>query len=319
MPSNKIAVIIPCYQVRDNIISVIGGINSHIKNIYVVDDACPQKSGDYVRELCKDERVKVIYNHINQGVGGAVIAGYKEALKDDNDILVKLDGDGQMDPSMINSLIAPIISGKADYTKGNRFFYPEEITDMPLIRIIGNIILSFVNKISSGYWNIFDPTNGYTAISRDVLKMLPLDKINKRYFFESDMLFRLNIIRAVVYDVPMPPIYNNEKSGFRIFDNMFLFARKHICNSFKRIFYNYYLRDFSIASIELSLGGFLLILGIIFGIINWQYSIESSNPATAGTVMLCALPIIIGFQLLLSFLNYDVTHTPTKPITNIVG
>src|SRR5690606_32001950 len=150
-----------------------------------------------------DPRVRVIRHASNLGVGGAVITGYQAAIADGMDILVKLDGDGQMDASLIPDFIEPIINGEADYTKGNRFFDLEELRSMPRIRLIGNAVLSFMTKFSSGYWNLFDPTNGFTALHADVARYLPLSKISKRYFFESDMLFRLNTLRAVVHDIPM--------------------------------------------------------------------------------------------------------------------
>jgi hypothetical protein len=299
-------------------LSVIERIESDISAIYVVDDECPEKTGNYVIENCNDKRVIIIKNSVNQGVGGATIEGYKIALQDGMDILVKLDGDGQMDPAFINVLTAKIKSGQADYTKGNRFFNLDKLITMPRVRIIGNSILSFVTKISSGYWNIFDPTNGYIAIHSDVLKLLPLEKLSKRYFFESDMLFRLNTLHAVVVDVPIDPIYGDEHSNFKISENIFKFIKGHIRNTAKRIFYNYYLRNFSIASLELLLSVLLLSFGGVFGLYKWHQSYEYLSPASAGTVMLAALPIIIGFQLLLSFLNYDINSTPRIPISNVI-
>lgn len=314
----KTAVIIPCYLVKKHVLSVISQIGNDVTNIYIVDDACPENTGDYVANSCRDNRVKIIKNSTNQGVGGATIAGYKAALQDGMDILVKLDGDGQMNPALINILTAPIKSGLADYTKGNRFFNPDKLIAMPKIRILGNALLSFITKISSGYWDIFDPTNGYTAINSSVLALLPLNKLNKRYFFESDMLFRLNTIRAVVVDIPMDAIYGDEKSNFKISYNIMQFAKGHARNTAKRIFYNYYLRNFSIASLELFFGIILLVFGIAFGLYEWLQSAESLVPATAGTVMLSALPIIIGFQLAMSFLNYDISSIPKMPLSKMI-
>ncbi|GHU35112.1 hypothetical protein AGMMS50256_29780 [Betaproteobacteria bacterium] len=198
---------------------VIHAIPPFVSRIYVVDDACPDNSGDFVERNCKDERIFVIRHAENQGVGGAVMTGYKAALEDGMDIFVKIDGDGQMDPSLIPSFVAPIAAGEADYTKGNRFFDLEEIQAMPKVRLFGNAALSFMTKLSSGYWDLFDPTNGYTAIHRDVASHLPFDKISRRYFFESDILFRLNILRAVVADTPMSAKYGDEVSGLKISKN----------------------------------------------------------------------------------------------------
>lgn len=155
-----IAVVIPSYKVRHCILAVIGQIGPEVGRIYVVDDCCPDGSGSFVETHCKDERVTVIRHAENQGVGGAVMAGYKASIADGVDIIVKVDGDGQMDPRLIPDLVAPIVAGEADYTKGNRFFNLEEIRAMPKLRLFGNAALSFMTKLSSGYWDLFDPTNG---------------------------------------------------------------------------------------------------------------------------------------------------------------
>ena len=200
---NKIAVVIPSYKVKAHILNVISSIGPEVDLIYVVDDKCPQESGNHVLMNNKDERVKVIFNDTNKGVGGAVMNGYQSAIADGAEIIIKIDGDGQMDPSLIVDFIRPIIDGEADYTKGNRFFNLESLASMPKIRLFGNAVLSLMTKLSSGYWNLFDPTNGYTAIHADIAKYLPFEKISNRYFFETDMLFRLNTLKAVVIDIPM--------------------------------------------------------------------------------------------------------------------
>lgn len=185
----NVAVVIPSYKVKDHILSVLNRIGPIVSRIYVVDDKCPQGTGKFVAEQCRDPRVAVLFHDVNQGVGGAMITGYRRALADGAEVVVKLDGDGQMDPDLIPTFVSPIERGVADYTKGNRFYAIENLEGMPFVRIFGNTSLSFVNKLSSGYWNVMDPTNGYTAIHASALSALPLSKIEKRYFFESDMLF----------------------------------------------------------------------------------------------------------------------------------
>lgn len=181
----KIAVVIPSYKVTNHILGVIAGMGPEVAKIYVVDDCCPEQSGTYVEQHCIDPRVVVLRNPENQGVGGAVMTGYRAAIEDNMDIIVKVDGDGQMDPALIPQFIEPILAGEADYTKGNRFFDLEEIRAMPKVRLFGNAALSFMTKFSSGYWDLFDPTNGYTAIHRDVARHLPFGKISKRYFLKQ--------------------------------------------------------------------------------------------------------------------------------------
>ena len=185
---------------------------------------------------------------------------------------------------------------------------------MPRIRILGNAALSFMTKFSTGYWSIFVPTNGYTVIHSNVIRLLPLDKISTRYFFETDMLFRLSTLRAVVYDVPMRPNYGDEKSNLVISQVVSEFYIKHHVNFFKRIFYNYYLRDMSVASIELPLGLLSLVFGVGYGIAAWVDSVRIGIEASAGTVMLAALPVIMGLQLVLSFLSFDMNSEPDKVI-----
>jgi dolichol-phosphate mannosyltransferase len=309
-----IAVIIPCYKVKAHILDVVASIGEEVKSIYVVDDACLEFTGAHVEEHCKDARVNVILNQENKGVGGAVMAGYQQALADGADILVKIDGDGQMDPSLILDFVTPIIAGEADYTKGNRFYNPEELWSMPKIRMFGNAILSLVAKISTGYWQSFDPNNGYTAIHANAARSLPFHKISQRYFFETDMLFRLNILRAVVSDVPMAAKYADEKSNLVIRRNIGEFMRKHLRNAFKRIIYNYYLRDSSLASIELPLGIFLLLFGMIYGACKWISFAAQHIAAPAGTVILSVLPILLGVQFILAFFAYDISNLPTRPI-----
>ena len=239
-----IAVVIPCYKVKQQIRDVVTRTIPYADRIYVVDDACPECSGKWVEEFHSSPKVRILFHERNKGVGGAVKTGYQQALDDGATVIIKLDGDGQMDPAMILRLIEPIISKKADYVKGNRFYDLAYLQKMPLLRKFGNSALSFINKISSGYWNIMDPSNGYTAISRVALESLPLEKIDDRFFFESDMLFRLNTIRAVVSDIPMKAEYKNEKSNLKIRKVLFQFPFKYANRLIKRIFYNYFPQGF---------------------------------------------------------------------------
>lgn len=310
----RVSVVIPSYKVTDHIEGVIAQIPTYVETIYVVDDCCPNNSGEYVQKNVFDPRVRVLFNEVNKGVGGAVVTGYKAAIHDGMDIVVKIDGDGQMDPNLIEDFITPIIDGDADYTKGNRFYNLEQIHQMPKIRLFGNAILSLLTKMSSGYWDLFDPTNGYTAVHSDALKRMQLDKLSERYFFESDMLFRLNIIRAKVIDVPMDAVYGDEVSNLKVSKVIGEFAKKNIKNICKRVFYNYYLRDMSAASVELLLSIPLIMFGLVFGIYHWISSIQSAAPASTGTVMLAVLPIVLGVQLLLSFLSYDIQTVPRRAI-----
>ena len=311
MNNKKISVVIPCYKVKNKILDVVEKVPLYVDKIFIIDDCCPEHTGDFVNKNCTDKRVSVIYHEKNLGVGGAVISGYKAAIKDDYDIIVKIDGDDQMEPSLISKFIYPLIKGQADYTKGNRFWNIEDVRNMPKIRVFGNAVLSFMNKMSSGYWHVFDPTNGYTAITSTVAAQLPFDKISKRYFFESDILFRLNVLRAVVVDVPMVAKYADEVSNLSIRKILFEFLAKHCANAIKRIFYSYFLRDFSIASIQLIFSIILISFGLIFGLSNW----DDETLASSGTVMLAAMPTFLGIVFMMAFVNYDILSEPKKPLS----
>lgn len=310
----KVAVVIPCYRVKRHILGVIAKCGPEVWRIYAIDDQCPENSGEYIKEMCTDNRVIVIKNEVNLGVGGAVMNGYRAALADGADIVVKIDGDGQMNPALIPLFVAPILNGEADYTKGNRFYNVEDVRSMPLIRLFGNAALSLLTKLSSGYWNLFDPTNGFTAIHRALISVLPLEKINRRYFFESDMLFRLNTFHAKIIDIPMRAIYADEDSNLSVTRSLPTFLANNLKNFLKRIFYNYYLRDFSVASLELIVGIGMTLFGVSFGAVEWVKHVEENTFASTGTVMLAVLPIIVGLQLLLSFINFDVMSVPDKAI-----
>jgi len=312
MSKIKIAVVIPCFKSKNTVLQVLEEIPAYVDEIYVVDDGCPDKTGLYAEGNCKDQRVKVLYQPVNSGVGDATVFGYQAALKGEAEVVVKIDSDGQMDPKLIKNFVSPIESGMADYCKGNRFYNLEDLVQMPKKRLFGNAILSFLSKFSSGYWNIMDPTNGYTAIHAKVLRQLPLTKISKRYFFESEMLFRLNVAKALVVDIPMKSVYAKEKSHLKETGAALQFPFLHVKVFLKRVFYNYILRDFSMATLSLFFGLFLCAAGVGFGFWHWYIGSVHNVAATSGTVMLSALPILIGFQLVLTFFNYDIQSVPNR-------
>lgn len=228
--------------------------------------------------------------------------------------VIKLDGDGQMDPALIPALCEPLLSGRADYVKGNRFYHVAHVARMPVMRLFGNAVLSFLTKFSSGYWQLFDPTNGFTAIHRSLLPELDSSRIAQRYFFESDLLYHLNQLRAVVVEMPMASRYADEPSSLQPVRVIGPFLRGNLRNGFRRIFYSYFLRAFSVASLELLLGAGLWLFGIVFGGWHWWRSVAEGVPASAGTVMLAALPLILGTQFLLSWLGFDVAAEPRQPV-----
>lgn len=316
-PTPRIAVVIPAYKVTAHVVDVVTSLGPDVDMIFVVDDACPEGSGKMVEAQVSDPRVRVVFHEQNQGVGGAVMTGYMAAVDAGADILVKMDGDGQMDAALIGSFVKPIVRGHADYAKGNRFYNLDNIHRMPAIRIFGNAVLSFMTKLSTGYWDLFDPTNGYTAIHRDAVLALPLHRISKRYFFETDLLFRLGTIRAKVVDVPMDAFYGDEVSNLKISKILGEFVGKHLRNTGKRIFYNYFLRDMSIASLELVFGTLIFTFGLVFGGYHWIHSYVNHVTTPTGTVMIAALSVLAGLQLVLAFLSFDFANVPKRALQQV--
>ena len=302
----KVVVVIPCYKVSKQIINVISRIPKLVSNIVLVDDQCPEKTGEVVSKNINDPRVSVLTNSKNLGVGGATKVGYLQAIKYQADIIVKLDGDGQMNPEDIPKLIRVIIEEKCNYAKGNRFFTIKNVKQMPIVRKFGNLVLSFMSKLSTGYYEIFDPNNGFTAIDSYYLTQLPLDEVDDRYFFESDMLYQLNLIGAKVFDIPLPAIYKDEHSSLNMWQSVIIFPKKHLINFVKRIIYTYYLRDFNIASVQLLIGSIFFWWGSVLGLTTWLHNMKNGISSATGTIMLVGILIMTGVQLLLSFLNFDM-------------
>ena len=310
-----VAAVIPCYNCEAHIEKVVETLPDFVTLVICVEDCSRDRTREILGGMAQSvSRLRVLYHGENQGVGGAMVTGYKAAIQLGADIIVKLDSDGQMDPKQIKALITPIIEGEADYTKGNRFFDLEALKKMPTVRLIGNAGLTFFTKVSSGYWDIFDPANGFTAIHANVANAIPLEKLHKRYFLESDMLFRLSIIRARVIEIPMRAIYAGEKSNLSIAHALMTFPILNLKNASKRIFYNYFLRGFSIGSVNALLGAGLFVFGTVFGILTWRTSQETGIPATSGSVMLSALPTILGVQFILNFFSLDMASVPRSPI-----
>ena len=245
-----------------------------------------------------------------------MLTGFQKALELNAQIIIKLDGDGQMDPARIPALIEPLIEGKADYTKGNRFRDFKSLQMMPFVRRVGNLGLSFLTKVATGYWNLFDPTNGFFAIRAEVLARLPFDKIDRRYFFETSMLANLYLLNALVLDIPMPARYGSETSSLSIRRALFEFPYKLSTIFFRRMLLRYYLYDFSMVSLYLLIGIPLLLFGGIFGGIKWVQYASQNIPAPTGTVMLPTLSVILGIQILLSAIEIDMNSAPRKALSD---
>lgn len=313
LKQSRIAAVLPSYRAKRHILQVLSEIGPEVDIIFVVDDACPEGTGKLVQDCCVDPRVKTIFHSENQGVGGAVITGYRAAMEFGADVIVKIDADGQMDPALVPTLARPLVTGSADYAKGDRFDSLEHLVGMPRLRLVGNAFLSIMSKFSSGYWSITDPTNGFTAIHRTALLALNLEKVKRTYFFESDMLYRLYIANCVVVDIPMRASYGDEVSNLKISKVLFEFPFRYAANFLKRIFYRYYLREWNVGSFELPFGFALLGVGIWIGLTSYSQALTTGLSVTAGQVTGTSLALILGSQMLLSFLTLDVQNEPRSP------
>jgi len=311
-----IAAVIPCYRVENEIQSVLCSVPRYIKHIIVVDDASPDSTAELVTASAKkDKRISLIRHPSNLGVGGAMITGYRKALELGAQIVVKIDGDGQMDMDHLPELLSPLIEGRADYTKGNRFRDFKSLQKMPLIRRVGNMGLGFLSKAATGYWTLFDPTNGFNAIRSEVLSQLSLEGIDRSYYFETSMLAHLYLLGAVVKDVPMPARYRSEVSSLLVHRILFEFPRKLLFTFIRRLVLKNFIYDFSMASIYLLSGLPLLLFGLIFGAYKWIQYASAGNPAPTGTVMIPTLSVLLGIQLLLSAIEIDLRSVPQEPLS----
>jgi len=309
-----VGVVIPAYRVAPQIERVIRGIPAWVTSIIVVEDKSPDDTAERVTRLA-DPRVTLIRHDVNRGVGGAMKSGFDEAVRQRLDVVVKMDGDDQMDPAHLPLLVTPLLDGTADVTKANRYSSLGSLRGMPIVRVVGNAGLAFLVKMASGYWDIFDPANGYVAIRGEALARIDVPSLPNRYFFESGFLIELGIQRAVVLDVPIPARYADEHSSLSPWRVLFEFPPRLVVGLVRRIFWRYYVHDFTALSVYLLLGIPMLAWGLGFGITQWFQLHQVNQFASAGIVMMAAMPIILGAQLLLQAVAHDVQHVPRTPIT----
>ncbi len=311
----NLVVVVPAFNESAHIEATLRLMPHYIRTILVVDDASTDETAGIVRRIADhDSRIELIRHPQNLGVGGAMVTGYRRALELNADIVVKMDADGQMSPDDLPSLVEPLIRGDADYTKGNRFRDLHSLARMPLLRRAGNMALSFLTKAAVGYWQCFDPCNGYVAIRGDVLRELPLDSVRRSFFFETSMLAELYLLRAVVCDVPMAARYGGERSHLSIRRVLAEFpARLAHCLT-RRILLSKFVYDFSVGSVYLLTGVPMMFAGILYGLANWIYYWRAGEGAPTGTVVIPAMLIILGFQFLLSAVNEDLQNSPREPL-----
>lgn len=305
-----VSISVPAHDEEAHIEQVITTMPAFVDHIVVVDDASTDATAEKA-EAVGDPRVTVIRHTENQGVGGAIISGHRAGLDLGCDISVVMAGDGQMDPDHLSDLLDPLLDHGCGFAKANRFYSMDSFRGMPRHRVLGNVVLSFLTKLASGYWNLFDPQNGYTAITRATLERLNLDTISKTYEFENDLLINLNVLDVRATDVPIPARYGTEVSGMRMRNVVPAISLLLFKGFWKRILWKYVMRSFSPIALFLFTGLALVTWGVLFGVwVVWQT--VGPNVASTGTVILSVVPFLVGVQLLISALTLDIQRSPDR-------
>ncbi len=310
-----VVVVVPAYRVEREIGTLLARMPAYVDRVLVVDDASPDRTSEAVRSV-QDRRVTLLRHARNMGVGGAMATGFRAALDAGADLIVKCDGDGQMEPQDMKELLVPLLENRAEYAKGCRFHHPRELDSMPKVRLVGNIGLTFLTKLASGYWHVLDPQNGFLAIGAPTLRRLRLERLARGYFFENDMLLRLNTLGARVADVPLPSRYGEESSSLKPGSVALEFPFRLIAGLFRRVFWRYVFYDVSPVAVFVLFGLILFLFGAFFGAYHWIVNALYHRATPTGTVILAAVPFILGFQLLLQALVLDIENSPRADRNN---
>jgi dolichol-phosphate mannosyltransferase len=305
----RVAVVMPAYNEAAHVGGVIQRMPDYVDLIIVVDDRSTDGTVA-AAQAAGDGRVHVVTNKLEQGVGGATVTGMQQALEAQADLIVKVDGDGQMDPQRIAELLRPLVADGYDYAKGNRFLHTDALKQMPKLRLLGSFALTFLTKLASGYWHLFDPQNGFIAARATALRQIDLNSLARDFFFENDMLIRLNVLGCRAKDVAIPAHYGDEESHLRIERILLTFPIYLARGLARRIWEKYVVRDFSPIAVFWLVGVPLLTWGTCFGAYRWFLSWWFGHPASTGTVMLSVLPFLLGFQLVLEAIIQEIRESP---------
>lgn len=309
--NQQIAVVIPYYNASRHIVDVVRKLPAFIDEVIIVDDRGNEELPlQKIDDLSRESIITVVKNTINLGVGGATKNGFLKAIENNHNIVIKVDADDQMDSAYIEEMVNYLIDDKAEMVKGNRFVNTKALMQMPFVRRLGNLGLSFLTKVATGYWNNFDPTNGFLALNTGVLKKINFENLSDRYFFETSLMAELYFVNVRIKDVSMPAIYGEEKSAMSVWKMPLIFSKKLFSLFVKRIIKQYFLFDFNIASLYIFVGLPMFLFGVIYGIYNWYHYSSNDMFTPTGTIMLVSLSIILGFQLLLQAIQYDIINAP---------
>jgi len=305
LEGKRVAVVVPAHDEQELIATTLAGIPGFVDRVYVVDDG----SGDATAERARgvgDPRIEVVAHERNRGVGAAIVTGYKRAAEDGMDVTAVMAADNQMDPGDLGTLALPVVRGEVDYAKANRLVSGEAWKLIPRARYLGNAVLSLLTKIASGYWHVADSQSGYTAISKQMLDVLDLDRIYAGYGFPNDILVHLNVWNARVRDFPSRPIYGvGERSGIRYRKVVPRISWLLVKGFFWRLREKYVIRDFHPLVFFYAFGFLATLAGLVLGVIEIAYRI-AGNDVSVGTVVLIALLLISGSQFTLFAMWFDM-------------
>jgi glycosyltransferase involved in cell wall biosynthesis len=304
-----IAVIVPAYNEEKLIGKVLKTVPTFIDHIVVVDDASRDRTGEVVKAYQQeDSRIIYLCHTKNEGVGGAIVTGYKWARDNEISISVVMAGDAQMDPKDLPKLLDPVVDGEVDYSKGNRLFTGRAWRVIPKTRYLGNAVLSFLTKIASGYWHVADSQSGYGAVTLEVLKAIDLDSVYKRYGMPNDFLVKLNVYHFRVRDVPVNPIYGiGERSGIKIYKVVFTLSSLLLKLFIWRLKEKYIIRDFHPLVLFYLMGFVLTPIGFIFGCYLLIYRLFI-GPVAATSALFAAFFAISGLQSLFFAMWFDMEY-----------
>jgi glycosyltransferase involved in cell wall biosynthesis len=305
LQGKRVAVVVPAHDEEQLVATTIGGIPAFVDRIYVVDDGSSDATAERARGA-GDSRVEVVAHDRNRGVGAAIVTGYKRALEAGDDVVCVMAADNQMDPSDLETLVTPVARGELDYAKANRLFTGQAWDLIPRTRYLGNAVLSLLTKIASGYWHVADSQSGYTAISREMLALLDLDRVYTDYGFPNDLLVHLNVWNARVRDFSSRPVYGvGERSGIRYRKVVPRISWLLFKGFFWRLREKYVIRDFHPLVFFYAFGFLATFVGLVLGVIEIAYRI-AGNDVSVGTVVLIALLLISGSQFTLFAMWFDM-------------
>jgi glycosyltransferase involved in cell wall biosynthesis len=305
LDGRRVAVVVPAYDEERLVGETLRGIPDFVDRIYVVDDASHDATAARAGEV-GDQRVEVIRHERNAGVGAAIVSGYRRALEEGMEVTCVMAADNQMDPVELPDLAGPVARGEVEYAKANRLFSGEAWKVIPRTRYLGNAVLSLLTKIASGYWHVADSQAGYTAISRDALGRLDLDRVYQGYGFPNDMLVHLNVQNARVRDLPSRPIYDvGEQSGIRLRRVVPRISWLLFKGFWWRMAQKYVIRDFHPLVFFYAFGVLMTVAGLTLGVLEVVLRLLG-NEITPATIVLVAVLLIAGLQLTLFAMWFDM-------------